>query len=126
MPVRIRGQRLRGSKNGVKVALHQPTHTLCLDEVVIHGVGAETEGAQENAPLHLRAEPLATCLRVQVVICAAAVVGTLAARAVPDAVVFGEVRRGFCGRENVVGGQRELGGGEADGTDDVALLLQMF
>jgi hypothetical protein len=51
---------MRSRENGVEILLHQSAHTLRLDEVVIHGICAQTERAEEDAALYFGAKPVTT------------------------------------------------------------------
>ncbi|ROW10466.1 hypothetical protein VMCG_01641 [Cytospora schulzeri] len=52
-------------EDAVKVLPHELPDPLRLDEVVVHGLGAERVRAQQDAPLDLRAEALAADARVE-------------------------------------------------------------
>jgi hypothetical protein len=78
-------------KDGIEIPLNESTHTLGLDEIVIHRIRAQTKRAEENAALHFGAETLAPGICVEIAIWLAVTIRSFGARAVSDTVVFGEI-----------------------------------
>ena len=88
-------------EGGLEVLAHQRADLLGLEVIGVVIAGREHVGADHDAPAHLRAEARRAGVAVHV--------GDVAARhpqAVADAVVAGEVGRGFRRRHDVIGGQR--------------------